>query len=439
MRYTEREVLQFVEENDVKFVKLMFCDIFGALKSISVISGDLKKVFRDGLLFDASKFSGFMNVYTTDLVLRPDPNTLNLLPWRPQQGRVVRMFCSIQYPDGTAFEGDGRFFLKNAIDYAKSKGYNFMIGTSCEFYVFQKDDNDMPTKIPHDHAGCCDAAPVDKGENLRRDICLTLEQMDIAPESSRHENGPGQNEIDFQCANALKAADNLVTFKNVVKSIADRNGLYATFMPKPMYDRSGSALHINLYCMKGMENIFRPKLDGLSNDAKSMVEGVLNRAGEMSLFLNSTTNSYQRLGNALAPKYISWAHENYAQLLRVPLTNNEENGIILRSPDNACNPYFAMGLIIYACLEGVMSGAKLRDAVTSDTRTIVEDDYKDVPKLPTSLEEAIEKAEHSKFLEEHLPAGLMEFIINEKKNEAAEYNKSKDKEIFETVNYFNKL
>ena len=220
MKYTQREVLQFLEENDVKFVKLMFCDIFGALKNISVISGDMRKIFEDGLLFDASKFPGFMNIFTTDLVLHPDPDTLNLLPWRPQQGRVVRMFCNITYPDGTPFEGDGRYFLKKAVDFARERGYNFQIGTSCEFYVFHKDENDFPTKIPQDHAGCCDAAPIDKGENLRRDICLTLEQMEIFPESSRHENGPGQNEIDFQCSGALKAADNLVTFKNVVKSVA---------------------------------------------------------------------------------------------------------------------------------------------------------------------------------------------------------------------------
>ena len=330
MKYTEREVLQFIEENDVKFVKLMFCDIFGSLKSISVMSSELPKIFRNGLVFDASKIPGFMNVYTTDLVLHPDPGTLALLPWRPQQGRVVRFYCAIKYPDGTAFEGDGRFFLQNAISYAKSKGYNFQIGTSCEFYVFQKDENDIPTKTPHDYAGYCDVAPVDKGENLRRDICLTLEQMDIYPESSQHEKGPGQNEIDFQYSNALNASDNLVTFKNVVKSVADRNGLYATFMPKPLCDRSGSGLHILLFCMKGTENIFRPKFGKLTDEAQSMTAGILNRISDITLFLNSTVNSYERMGTELAPKYISWAHENYAQLLRVPLRNSDENGIILR-------------------------------------------------------------------------------------------------------------
>ena len=439
MKYTEREVLQFVEENDVKFVKLMFCDIFGALKSISIISSDLPKVFRNGLMFDASKIPGFMNVYTTDLVLHPDPSTMALLPWRPQQGRVVRFYCAIKYPDGTSFEGDGRFFLQNAIDYAKSKGYNFQIGTSCEFYVFQKDENDLPTKTPHDYAGYCDAAPVDKGENLRRDICLTLEQMDIYPESSRHENGPGQNEIDFQYSNALKAADNLVTFKNVVKSVADRNGLYATFMPKPLCDRSGSGLHILLFCMKGTENIFCPHLDKLSSEAESMAAGILNRISDITLFLNSTVNSYERMGTELAPKYISWAHENYAQLLRVPLRNYDENGIILRSPDNTCNPYFAMGLIIYACLEGAEKRLKLSEPFKENADEATQEQLKNLKKLPESLEEAIEAAENSEFLKEHMPEELIEHIVSVKKTEAAEHQKSKDKEIFETVNYFMKI
>lgn len=439
MKYTEREVLQFVEENDVKFVKLMFCDIFGELKSISIVSGELSKVFRKGLVFDASKVPGFMNVSNTDLLLFPDPNTLALLPWRPQQGRVVRFFCTIKYPDGTIFEGDGRSFLRNAIEYARGKGYNFQIGTSCEFYVFEKSESDRPTKIPHDYAGYCDAAPVDKGENVRRDICLTLEQMDIYPESSRHENGPGQNEIDFQYSNALNAADNLVTFKNVVKSVADRNGLYATFMPKPLYDRPGSGLHIMLFCMKGTENIFQPKFGGLTAEAKSMTAGILNRIKDITLFLNSTTSSYSRLGNLLAPKYVSWSHENHAQLIRVPLTNMEENGIILRSPDNTCNPYFALGLIIYACLEGAMTNAELCEPVNFSTAGASREVLAKLEKLPESLDEAIRAANDSEFLREHLPETLLNHVLTVKAQEFKEYDVCEDKETFETVKYFYKL
>lgn len=436
MKYTESEVLQFVEENDVKFVKLMFCDIFGSLKTISIISADLARVFRKGLIFDASKLNGFMNVTSSDLLLFPDPSTLALLPWRPQQGRVARFFCEIKYPDGTAFEGDGRFFLKNAVAYAKSKGYNFQFGTSCEFYVFEKDEKDMPAFIPHDYAGYCDTAPIDKGENLRRDICLTLEQMDIFPESSRHEAGPGQNEIDFQYSGALKAADNLVTFKNVVKAVADRNGLYATFMPKPLAKQSGSGLHITLFCMKGTENIFKPRFDELSDEASSMVAGILENIKDMTLFMNTTVNSYERFGCNLAPKYISWSHENYAQLIRVPLAVTDENGIILRSADNTCNPYFALGLIIYACVHGAVQELKLDKPVNFDPKMAEEKLVKDIEKLPLTLAEAIECAQKSSFIAEHLPENLIEQYVIMKYKEYKEYMDSDDKEKYKKENYF---
>lgn len=439
MKYTESEVLQFVEENDVKFVKLMFCDIFGGLRNVSIVSDELKKVFRKGFIFDAAKMPGFMNVVTTDLLLFPDPDTLALLPWRPQQGRVVRFFCSIKYPDGTPFEGDGRSFLKKAISFAKNKGYNFQIGTSCEFYVFEKSDKDRPTKIPHDYAGYCDAAPADKGENLRREICLTLEQMDINPESSRHENGPGQSEIDFQYSNALKAADNLVTFKNVVKSVADRNGLFATFMPKPLYDRPGSGLHIMLFCMKGTQNIFQPHMGGLTQEAQSMIAGVMDKIKDMTLFLNATTNSYSRLGNMLAPKYVSWSHENHAQLLRVPLTNSDENSFILRSPDNTCNPYFALGLIIYACIEGAVNTMKLCPAVNFNARFASSQQLEGLEVLPQSLEEAVKVFKESEFINRILPLKLINHVVEIKSCEAKDYNEAEEKELFETVKYFYKL
>ena len=435
MKYTEKEVLQFVEENDVKFVKLMFCDIFGSLKTISVIAGELPKIFREGLIFDASKLGGFLNVTASDLRLFPDPDTLALLPWRPQHGRVVRFFC-LKYPDGTAFEGDGRFFLKTAIAYAKGKGYNFQIGTSCEFYCFEKDEADMPTKRPHDYAGYCDAAPVDRGENLRRDICLTLEQMDIFPESSRHETGPGQNEIDFQYSNALKAADNLVTFKNVVKSVADRNGLYATFMPKPIVDNCGSGLHIMLMCMKGTENVFKPQLGGLSKEAERMIAGILKNVGDMTLFLNTTTNSYKRFGSLLAPKYISWSHENYAQLLRAPLADTDENGIILRSADNTCNPYFAMGLLIYACIDGVINKEELPKPFNFNIGSADESELAKLETLPQSLEEAVGRAEKSEFLADRLPEHMLERFIAMEKELIIEYERAADKEQFETARYF---
>ncbi|MBR1739891.1 MAG: glutamine synthetase [Ruminococcus sp.] len=437
MKYTEKEVLQFVKENDVKFVKLEFCDIFGVLRSISIIAERLPEVFRKGLVFDAAKVSGFMNFFSTDLLLYPDPDTLALLPWRPQQGRVVRFFCTIRYPDGAIFEGDGRSFLSHAVDYARSNGYNFRLGTSCEFYVFRKSDDDTITKIPHDNGGYCDTAPADRGENLRRDICLALEQMDIYPESSRHESGPGQNEIEFRCANALHAADNLVTFKNVVRSVADRSGLYATFVPKPLSGQPGSGLHVRLYCMKGTQNIFVPKMGALTPEAASMTAGILRRIRDITLFLNSTPGSYRRLGNSRAPKYITWSHENYAQLIRVPLSEDEENALILRSPDNTCNPYFALGLIIYAALEGAMTGAELGEPYCGSREG--QDSLNGTERLPETLEAAINAAKDSEFLRERLPDELVDHMVRVKTAEAKEYADSSDKQMFETERYFYKM
>lgn len=436
MKYTEREVLQFVEENDVKFVKLMFCDIYGQLKTISIISSDLSKVFNKGFALDASKIKGFVDVTDGELRLFPDPDTLALLPWRPQQGRVVRFFCNIRKEDGTPYEADGRQFLINAVKYARSKNYIFMIGTSCEFYVFETDDNGMPTSVPYDYAGYCDVAPADRGENLRRDICLTLEKMDITPESSRHEIGPGQNEIDFQSAGALSAADNLTTFKNVVKSVANRNGMYATFMPKPLPDKCGSGLHIYLSCINNGKNIFRKKLGKTSLEAKSMVAGILNHVREMTLFLNGTTNSYFRFGNDLAPQYVSWTYKNYPQLLKTPLEDSEESEILLRSPDNTCNPYFALGLLIYACMDGVENDAVLPEGTNFDLRTADEKELEKLERLPSTLKEAVDCAEKSEFLKKYVPESVLDFVISEKKKVWNELAVAENKEIFDHNKYF---
>lgn len=441
MKYTEKEVLQFVEENDVKFIKLMFCDIYGQLKTISIISSDLQKVFANGLPFDASKVSGFMNETEGDLRLYPDLNTLALLPWRPQQGRVIRFFCYIKKSDGSSFEADGRRFLADAVDLARSKGYFFMFGTSCEFYAFETDENGNPTKTPHDYAGYCDSAPADRGENLRREICLTLEKMDIMPQSSRHESGPGQNEIDFQSSNPLNAADNLIAFKNAVKTIAWRNGMYATFMPKPLVDECGSGLQIYISCMKNGKNIFRKDLGSKLIEAKKMICGILNNAADMTLFLNSTTNSYTRLGKDYAPVHISWTQKNFPQLIKARMTDNEEADIIFRSPDNACNPYFALGLLIYACLDGIENG-NINDFEPCDY-DINYGEYKDeseaISKLPATLKDAADLALNSEFMKKHMPQSVLNYFIKEKRYAWEELEQADDKDAFETSKYFYSL
>ena len=434
MNYTISEVLQFVEENDVKFIRLAFCDIFGVQKNISIMPSELPRAFDTGISFDASSIDGFMNIDESDLFLVPDPSTLSILPWRPSRGRVVRFFCDIKYPDGRHFEGDGRYILKNVLNELKEMKYICKVGTEFEFYLFETDENGFPTKKPFDMGTYFDIAPIDKGENIRREICLTLEEMNITPESSHHESGPGQNEIDFKYDDALTIADNFVTFKSVVKSVAARNGLYASFMPKPLKNESGNGLHINLSLFKNGLNIFKTEIDEHSQAAESFIAGILERIQEITLFLNPITNSYSRFGNFEAPKYISWSHQNRSQLIRIPASKGENSRMELRSPDPSCNPYIALALIIKAGMEGIKKGIKL---IPSYNFNMYENkNSKDFKKLPETLEEAIILAEKSDFIKSVIPNKTLEKYISIKRKEYSLYSNSEDKENFELFNYF---
>lgn len=434
MNYTISEVLQFVEENDVKFIRLAFCDIFGVQKNISIMPSELPRAFNTGISFDASSIDGFMNIDESDLFLVPDPSTLSILPWRPSRGRVVRFFCDIKYPDGRHFEGDGRYILKNVLNELKEMKYICKVGTEFEFYLFETDENGFPTKKPFDMGTYFDIAPIDKGENIRREICLTLEEMNITPESSHHESGPGQNEIDFKYDDALTTADNFVTFKSVVKSVAARNGLYASFMPKPLKNESGNGLHINLSLFKNGLNIFKTEIDEHSQAAESFIAGILERIQEITLFLNPITNSYSRFGNFEAPKYISWSHQNRSQLIRIPASKGENSRMELRSPDPSCNPYIALALIIKAGMEGIKKGIKL---IPSYNFNMYENkNSKDFKKLPETLEEAIILAEKSDFIKSVIPNKTLEKYISIKRKEYSLYSSSEDKENFELFNYF---
>jgi glutamine synthetase len=240
MLYKENDAIEFIAENDVKFIRLAYCDIYGTQKNVSIMPSELKRAFKEGISFDASAVLGFGEEVRSDLFLFPDPSSLALLPWRPSHGRVVRFFCDIKHPDGTLFELSSRLILKNAVRYAAEKGFRISFGAECEFYLFKCDEEGNPTDIPFDNAGYMDVSPIDKGENVRREICLTLEEMGITPEASHHEEGPGQNEIDFKYGDPIVSADNVTTFKWVVRTIAARNGLFATFDPKPLKDQSGN-------------------------------------------------------------------------------------------------------------------------------------------------------------------------------------------------------
>lgn len=393
MKYTKEEIMQFVMEEDVKFIRLAFCDVFGKQKNISLMPDELSRAFDFGIAIDASAVDGFGGDIYSDLLLHPDPDTLSILPWRPEHGKVVRMFCTVTYPDGRLFENDTRSILIKAVEDAKKEGYEFFFGAEMEFYLFKLDENGEPTDIPYDKAGYMDVAIADKGENVRREICLTLEQMGIHPESSHHEEGPGQNEIDFRYSDALSAADNTIAFANVVSAIAARNGLYASFSPKPLKDKPGNGLHINI-SVKSKDGIDRKT---------SMIAGVLEHISEMTAFLNPTEKSYERLGSDKAPKFVSWSSENRSQLVRIPAAYGEYKRAELRSPDPSANPYLAFALLIYAGLDGIKNNTELPRPANinfykSDEKTLSE--YK---RLPKTRSEAIEIAGSSKFIADHLP------------------------------------
>lgn len=398
MNYTKQEVLQFIKEEDVKFIRLAFCDVFGRQKNISIMPDELNRAFEYGIAIDAWSIAGFDKHLHSDLLLHPNPSTLVILPWRPEHGRVVRMFCSITWPDGTDFVCDTRQLLKKAISAAKERGIYFQFGSEMEFYLFNRDEYGNPTSIPYDNAGYMDIAPEDKGENIRREICLTLEQMGISPESSHHEEGPGQNEIDFRYSDPLTAADNAITFSAVVKTISNRNGIFADFGPKPMENAPGNGMHIN-FSIKDSANA-----DTLSH----CLAGILTYITDMTVFLNPLEDSYKRLGNNKAPGFVTWSAENRSQLIRIPAATGPYKRAELRSPDPSANPYIAYTLLIYAGLEGIAEKMLLPPAADMNLYQACEAALTPYKRLPASLKEAKEIATNSLFIKKYMPSQLIE-------------------------------
>lgn len=439
MDYTKSEVLQFVQENDVKFIRLAFCDMFGTQKNISIMADELPRAFKEGFSFDASSVQGFMYAKESDLFLYPDPATLSVLPWRPDRGRVVRFFCDIKYPNGAPFEGDGRNILRTAAERLLERGYVCKIGPECEFYLFEADEKGHGTLIPYDDGTYFDIAPMDKGENVRREICLTLEEMGIKPESSHHEQGPGQNEIEFLYSDALSAADNFTTFKSVVKTIASGNGLFASFMPKPLPYASGSGLHINMSLYKNGSNLFETGPEHHSAVAESFIAGILNRVRELTVLLNPTVNSYERFGCFEAPRYISWSHQNRSQLIRIPAASREYSRMELRSPDPTCNPYLAFAMLMYAGLEGIENDTALQAPADFSLSQADKAALKEYPMLPLTLGEAVEIAEQSEFLKKYLPGRTLTKFLEAKSAEWQQYNAASDKAAYQHELYFQKI
>lgn len=387
--FNQSEVTQYVRETDVKFIRLAFCDVYGRQKNLAIMPSELERAFQSGIAIDASSIAGFGGSLRSDLFLRPEPSTLTALPWRPQTGRVVQMFCRITRPDGSPFEADSREVLRRAVRDAEDRGYAFSIGSEMEFYLFRLDENGEPTKIPYDRAGYMDIAPEDKGENVRREICLTLEQMGMKPECSHHESGPGQNEIDFRYADALTAADNAILFRTVVRAIAAQHGLWADFSPRPLPDHDGSGMHLNISLQNRAGERLLPQV----------IAGILARVREMTLFLNPVEDSYRRLGRDKAPGTVSWSAENRSRLIRIPAAQGAYRRAELRSPDSMANPYLAIALVLRAVMDGIEEQLALPAPMDSDPE--------EAERLPGSLAEAKALAAQSAFLKKHIPDRIL--------------------------------
>lgn len=394
--YTIDEIMEYVEENDVKFIRLAFADIFGVQKNIAIMPEELRRAFEHGERFDANLVRGFEDPDHSELYLLPDPNTMNVLPWRPQEGRVIRFYCNVIKSDGTPYVYDSRKFLRDTVEECKKQGFTARIGLSSEFYIFKTDDEGNPTDIPLDQGSYFDIAPLDRCENIRREICLTLEEMEIEPKSSHHEIGPGQNEIDFVGASALTSADNFMTYKNVISAIAARNGVYASFDPKPIHGKPGNGLHMKI-------SLFRQGESLIQTDPQThnyFMAGVLNHMREITAFLNTQMESYERFGQNEAPKYITWSKQNRSRLLRLYDGERSSNdGFILRSPDSGINPYIAFAVILQAGLAGIREKAQLMDPLDKRSTEIDDVERAKLQQLPLSLAEAVACAQNSAFIQ----------------------------------------
>lgn len=425
-RYTKDDIFRMVEEEDVEFIRLQFTDIFGTLKNIAITSSQLEKALDNKCMFDGSSVEGFVRIEESDMYLYPDYDTFEIFPWRPQQGKVARLICDVYTPDGKPFEGDPRWILKKTIKEANDLGYRFDVGPECEFFLFHTDDNGLPTTLSHEKAGYFDLGPNDLGENIRRDMVLTLEDMGFEIEASHHEVAPAQHEIDFKYDEALKTADNIQTFKMTVKTIAKRHGLYATFMPKPKFGISGSGMHINMsLATEEGKNIFADENGkiGLSDDAYHFIAGIIKHARGMSAITNPLVNSYKRLVPGYeAPVYIAWSAKNRSPLIRIPASRGNGTRVELRNPDPTANPYLVLALCLAAGLDGIKNKIEVPDSVDCNIYEMTPGERRaaGIENMPADLKEAVDCLVADEFLcsvlGEHITTKYVEAKMKEWEN-----------------------
>ena len=425
-RYSKEDIFRMVEEDDVEFIRLQFTDIFGVLKNVAITSSQLAKALDNKCMFDGSSVEGFVRIEESDMYLYPDYDTFEIFPWRPQQGKVARLICDVYTPDGKPFMGDSRNVLKKVIKEAADMGYLFEVGPECEFFLFHTDDNGQPTTLSHERAGYFDLGPTDLGENVRRDMVLTLEDMGFEIEASHHEVAPAQHEIDFRYDEALKTADNIMTFKLAVKTIAKRHGLFASFMPKPRQGINGSGMHVNMSLSRDGKNIFEdPDGElGLSKEAYWFIGGIMKHMKGLTVMTNPLVNSYKRLVPGYeAPIHIAWSVTNRSPLIRIPSTRGAGTRVELRSPDPSANPYLVLAGCLEAGLDGIRNQIEPPAAVWENVFEMQSSEKKErgIELLPVDLGAALDEFKKDAYLQEVFGSHISGKYVEAKEAEWAEY------------------
>ena len=424
-RYTKEEILRLVRDEDIQFIRMQFTDIFGQMKNVAITASQIEKALAGQVMMDGSSIEGFVRIEESDQYLWPDLDTFAILPWRPQYGKVARLICDVHNPDGTPFVGDPRGVLKRVLARAGELGFTFNVGPELEFFLFQTDDDGNPTTKTSDEAGYFDLGPLDHGESTRREICLCLEEMGFEIEASHHEVAAGQHEIDFKYTEALQAADNIMTFKLAVKTLAQKNGLHATFMPKPVHGAAGSGMHVNMSLFRDGQNAFFDGADprGLSPLAYQFIAGLLEHVQGFCAVTNPLVNSYKRLVPGYeAPCHLAWSTGNRSALIRIPTPRGAGTRVELRSPDPSCNPYLAFAVCLAAGLDGIQRRLTPPAESNENLYAIAADlEAQGVRRLPASLEAAIHALEADSVVTAALGSHVTDQYVTGKLREWEEY------------------
>ena len=397
-KYTKEDIIRMVQEEDIQFIRMQFTDIFGQLKNVAITASQIERAVNNEIMMDGSSIEGFVRIEESDQYLWPDLDTFAVLPWRPQYGKVARLICDVHNPDGTSFQGDPRSVLKRELRRAELLGYTFNVGPELEFFLFQTDENGRPTTQTSDEAGYFDLGPLDHGESTRREVTLALEQMGFEIEASHHELAAGQHELDFKYAEALHTADNIMTFKLAVKTLAQKNGLHATFMPKPVYGAAGNGMHVNMSLFQNGRNAFYDESapNQLSPLATQFIAGLLAHARGFCALTNPLVNSYKRLVPGYeAPCYPAWSTSNRSALIRIPAPRGQGTRVELRSPDPTCNPYLVFAACLAAGLDGIEKGLTPPNPISRNIYEMTAEERSacGLESLPGTLEAAIRALE----------------------------------------------